>query len=93
MPDYDDRGKCTECKFYRADEKSGGWCVKQHRPAKQYCWSFKITDEASAKRYVNARRTSRRAGIGYDADLVRFHELPERVQQMITEELKGRVRE
>lgn len=95
MANYDNAGFCYECRYYRDDEKHpiDGWCVKHHGVAGKPCCSFKITKHAVALRYANARRTSRRAGIGYDADLSRFNSYPVDVKAEIRELLAGRVAE
>lgn len=81
---WDELGFCTECAYYFE-----GVCTKTKHEPRAVCPAFAITDEATAQRYANARRTSRRSGIGYDPDLAVFRAYPEHIQRMIREKLGG----
>ena len=98
MSKWDGQGECTECRRICILDDGVLYCKRrrkvidpEHTGIAGVCNDFRLSDDAMVRRYATARKASRRAGVGYDADLIRFHALPETVQDEIKRQLKGKV--
>lgn len=82
------KARHDECEFYDRVTKT---CIRKGNVNAAVCTMFKLTQKATAERYVNARRCGERTGIDYDASRVIYAGYPAGVRRMIDFLMKGKV--